>query len=132
MVPKAESVTLESGMPKLVWLRKLKNSERNCDGELAPHAGEGRRRQADNAANDLQRAGEHGRVGGAKHLQQQIEKNDGNSARDQSRHGCNIGRLTSKSRITSKKRDHFIWPSNLAAPLSRADNCFNASRPPAA
>jgi hypothetical protein len=31
-----------------------------------------------------------------------------------------------------KNRDHFIWPSNLAAPLPVFDNRSSASRPPAA
>jgi hypothetical protein len=31
-----------------------------------------------------------------------------------------------------KNRDHFIWPSNLAAPLPLFDNRSSASRPPAA
>jgi hypothetical protein len=33
---------------------------------------------------------------------------------------------------TNRNRDHFIWPSNLAAPLPLFDNRSSASRPPAA
>lgn len=32
----------------------------------------------------------------------------------------------------SGRRNHLIWPSNLAAPLALFDSCRNASRPPAA
>jgi hypothetical protein len=43
-----------------------------------------------------------------------------------------LGTITSGSRLLNKNRDHFIWPSNLAAPLPVFDNRSNASRPPAA
>src|SRR6185312_14005237 len=101
------------------------NAERNRDRELTPQADEGSDRERNHTADDLEGAREHRGIGGAEHLQEQVENDDGNGARDQS-HAANINGLSSKS------RDHFIWPSNLAAPPSLADSRFSASRPPAA
>jgi hypothetical protein len=43
-----------------------------------------------------------------------------------------LGTISSGSRLLNRNRDHFIWTSNLAAPLPVFDNRSSASRPPAA
>ena len=83
----------------------------------------------------LMRARQHDRIGRAKHLQQRIEQDNGDDAGDQGGHGCNIVASAAKSMRSAaveSGRDHFIWPSSLAAPLPVFDSRSSASRPPAA
>src|ERR1700735_4177548 len=76
---------------------RAENAERDGDGEFAPDAGKSRDRQRQYAADDLDRARQHSRIGRTKHLQQRIEQDNGDDAGDQSRHELNIGGSAAKS-----------------------------------
>ena len=93
--------------------------------------GIGGNRQRHDAADDLDRARQHRRIGGAEHLQQQIKNDNGNDAGNERRHGSIIVMSAAKSMAVGQAlADHFIWLSSAAAPLLR--DSLSASRPPAA
>src|SRR6478609_10300692 len=111
------------------------NAERDRHREFAPQPGEGRDRQRHDAAHDLDRAREHDGIGRTKHLQQQIENDNGDDAGNQGWHGSSITASAPKSMCPARsqsKCDHFIWPISAAAPLVVFDSRSSASRPPAA
>ena len=59
------------------------DTERDRNRQFALEAGKGGDRERHDAAADLDGARQHGRIGRAKHLQQRIEKNNGDDAGDQ-------------------------------------------------
>src|ERR1035437_2075363 len=78
---------------------RAKDAERDCDRELTLDAGKGGNRERHHAAADLDGARKHDRIGRTKHLQQRIEKNNGDDAGDQGRHEFNIVRSGTKSML---------------------------------
>ena len=73
------------------------DAERNSYRKFAAQAGKGRDRQRNDAAHDLDAAREHDRIGCTKHLQQQVEQDNGDDAGNQGWHGFNIVTSAPKS-----------------------------------
>ena len=85
--------------PKIapILLKPPEDAERNSYRKFAAQAGKGRDRERNDTAHDLDAAREHDRIGCTKHLQQQVEQDNGDDAGNQGRHGFNIVTSASKS-----------------------------------
>ncbi len=76
---------------------RAEDAERDRHRQFAPQPGEGRDRQRDDAAADLEQPRKHDRIGCTKHLQQQVKQDNGDDAGNQGWHGPNIVAPAAKS-----------------------------------